>query len=85
MLSKKLILTKSTLTSFFDGAANVQLGGKILEVIYLRSYSLHGGEHVISLFFNDLAKLKPIKVGFLLLCLCIVCLLFVYWVDKHGF
>jgi hypothetical protein len=47
---------------FFDGASNVQKGGQILEVIYPRSYSLHGGEHVVSLFFNDLAKLPQIKV-----------------------
>lgn len=48
---------------WFDGASNVQKGGQILEAIYPRSYSLHGGEHVISLFFDDLAKLEPIKVS----------------------
>jgi hypothetical protein len=48
---------------WFDGTSNVQKGGQILEAIYPRSYSLHGGEHVISLFFDDLAKLEPIKVS----------------------
>ena len=47
---------------FFDGAANVQKAGRILEAKYPRAHCLHGGEHVISLFFSDLAKMKPIKV-----------------------
>jgi hypothetical protein len=47
---------------YFDGVSNVQKGGQVLEVIYPRSYCLHGGEHVVSLFFDDLAKLPPIKV-----------------------
>lgn len=44
---------------FFDGASNVQKGGEILNAIFPRMYSLHGGEHVISLFFSDL----PSKAG----------------------
>ena len=47
---------------FFDGAANVQKAGRMLEAKYPRAHCLHGGEHVISLFFSDLAKMKPIKV-----------------------
>ena len=50
---------------WFDGAGNVQKAGRILEVMFPRAYSLHGGEHVISLFFSDIAKLPQIKV-----CLC---------------
>ena len=50
---------------YFHGASNVQLGGKILEAAFPHTYSLHGGEHVVSLFFSDLAKLKPIKVSVL--------------------
>jgi hypothetical protein len=38
---------------FFDGASNVQKGGKILEAMYPRVHVLHGIEHVVSLFFKD--------------------------------
>lgn len=48
---------------WFDGAGNVQKAGRILEVLFPRAYSLHGGEHVISLFFSDIAKLQQIKVS----------------------
>ena len=53
-----------TLTNvfFFDGASNVQKAGEILEAINPGAYCLHGSEHVISLFFSDISKLKPIKV-----------------------
>ncbi len=49
--------TRSTIF-WFDGAGNVQKAGKILQAKFTRSYSLHGGEHVISLFFSDIAKIK---------------------------
>lgn len=48
---------------FFDGASNVQKGGQILEAAFPRAYCFHGGEHVVSLFFDDIAKLAPIKVS----------------------
>lgn len=47
---------------FFDGASNVQKGGRILEAKYPRTYCLHAGEHVVSLFFSDVAKLPEVKV-----------------------
>jgi len=47
---------------FFDGASNVQKAGEVLMAKYPRSFSFHGGEHVVSLFFSSIAKLKPIKV-----------------------
>ena len=48
---------------FFDGASNVQKGGKILTVQYSRTYCLHGGDHdVVSLFFSDIANFIPIQV-----------------------
>ena len=47
---------------FFDGASNVQKAGELLMAKYPRSFSFHGGEHVVSLFFSSIAKLKPIKV-----------------------
>jgi hypothetical protein len=46
---------------FFDGASNVQLGGKLLAVSYPRISVCHGGEHVVSLFFADLASFPPVK------------------------
>ena len=50
----------------FDGASNVQKAGDILNVKYPTSHTIHGVEHVFSLFFDDCAKLKPIKVGSLM-------------------
>ena len=47
---------------FFDGAANVQKAGQILCQTFPRAYCFHGGEHVLSLFFSDLSKLKHIQV-----------------------
>ncbi len=47
---------------FFDSAANVQKAGAILCARYPRAMCFHGGEHVLSLFFSDLSKLKPIQV-----------------------
>ena len=48
---------------FFDGASNVQTAGAILCATYPRAMCFHGGEHVLSLFFSDLSKLKPIQVS----------------------
>jgi hypothetical protein len=58
----------------FDGASNVQKAGKILETKFPRSYTLHGGEHVVALFFSDIAKIFEIKVmyWFLINYCCIV-------------
>ncbi len=46
----------------FDGAANVQKVGQILCLTFPPAYCFHGGEHVLSLFFNDLPNLKHILV-----------------------
>jgi hypothetical protein len=51
----------------FDGAANVQKAGRILEARYSRVTCVHGAEHVISLFFSDFFKTEP---GMLLTRLC---------------
>ena len=53
---------------FFDGASNVQKGGDILCEKYPRAYCLHAGEHVVALFFSDIAKLGPIKVCYSFVC-----------------
>lgn len=54
---------KNTDIFFFDGASNVQKAGEVLVAKYPRAMVLHGGEHVISLFFDDIARLVPIKVS----------------------
>lgn len=46
---------------FFDGASNVQKAGQVLEVKYPRCYVLHGAEHVVSLFFQDIFSLPEFK------------------------
>jgi len=51
---------------YFDGASNVQKAGQVLMAKYPRSFCYHGGEHVVSLFFTSLSKIKPIKVCILL-------------------
>jgi hypothetical protein len=48
---------------FFDGASNVQKAGEVLMARFPRTFCFHGGEHVVSLFFSSIAKIKPIKVG----------------------
>ena len=50
---------------FFDGASNVAKAGKVLEAKFPRprAYTLHGGEHVVSLFFHDLSKQPAVRVS----------------------
>jgi len=49
---------------YFDGASNVQKAGDVLMARFPRSFCFHGGEHVVSLFFSSIAKIKPIKVRY---------------------
>ncbi len=46
---------------FFDGASNVQKAGRILEATFPRISGIHGAEHVVSLFFVDVAKETVVK------------------------
>lgn len=46
----------------FDGASNVQKAGVCLEQLYPRLTTLHGCEHVVSLFCSDLIKKTRIKM-----------------------
>lgn len=46
---------------YFDGASNVQKAGLVLQAKYPRIVVMHGAEHVISLFFNDIFKLKIMR------------------------
>lgn len=49
---------------YLDGAANVQKAADVLMARFPRSFCFHGGEHVVSLFFSSIAKIKPIKVPY---------------------
>jgi hypothetical protein len=53
---------------FFDGASNVQKAGQILMAKFPRTFCFHGGEHVVSLFFSSIAKIRPIKLLILKTC-----------------
>jgi hypothetical protein len=46
---------------YFDGASNVQKAGQVICARYPRATCLHGSEHVVSLFFSDIAKLPVVK------------------------
>ena len=41
----------------FDKASNVQLGGILLKVHYPKWTVMHGVEHIVSLFFNDVSEI----------------------------
>jgi hypothetical protein len=47
---------------YFDGASNVQKAGEVLMARFPHSFCFHGGEHVVSLFFLSITKIKSIKV-----------------------
>ncbi len=47
---------------YFDGAKNVQKAGDVITAAYPRAFSFHGGEHVLSLFFSDIARIAQIRV-----------------------
>jgi hypothetical protein len=51
----------------FDGAANMQKAGRVLATKYKRLTVLHGAEHVMSLFFNDIFKIPEIRI-FMKIC-----------------
>jgi hypothetical protein len=56
---------------FFDGASNVQKAGEVLMARFPCSFCFHGGEHVVSLFFLSIAKIKPVKVSCVFVLLAI--------------
>ena len=51
---------------FFDGASSVQKAGQVLMAKFPRTFCFHGGEHVVSLFFTDIARIEPVKVCYIL-------------------
>ena len=54
---------------YFDGASNVQKAGKVLMARFPCTFFFHGGEHVVSLFFSSIAKIRPVKVSHVLVLL----------------
>jgi hypothetical protein len=58
-----------TIIFWFDGASNIQKAGKILEQKFPRAYSLHGGEHVVLLFFSNISNFPEIRVSSSYSCL----------------
>ena len=56
---------------YFDGAANVQKAGKILEARFPRTTCLYGGEHALALWFSKVAKIPVIRVRYMLLFSCL--------------
>lgn len=53
---------KCTDLVIFDGASNVQKAGALLEAQFPHISVLHGAEHVISLFYQDVFKLRPFEI-----------------------
>ena len=49
---------------YFDGASNLQEAGEVLSKFYPRVTCLHGAEHVVSLFFNDIFAMEPFHMLF---------------------
>ncbi len=47
---------------YFDWASNVQKAREVLMTRFPCSFCFHGGEHVVSLFFSSIAKIKLVKV-----------------------
>ena len=45
----------------FDWASNVQLSGRLLKVHYPKFTVMHGVEHTVLLFFNDVSKIPIVN------------------------
>ena len=45
----------------FNGALIVQLVGRLLKVHYLKLTVMHGVEHTVSLFFNNVSKIPIVN------------------------
>ena len=50
---------------YFDEASDAPKASRLLSVKYPHTVCLHGSEHVVSLFFSDLATMRPFKVSLL--------------------
>ncbi len=65
---------------YFDGVPNVQKAGGVLMARFPCSFCFHGGEHVVSLFFSSIAKIKLVKV-----CLVFALLGYIQSIDSPFF
>jgi len=54
----------------FDGASNVQKAGLLLEAKFPHLSVMHGAEHVISLFYSDVFKIRQHMVVYDKVCSC---------------
>ena len=52
---------KLTFIVMFDGASNVQLGGRLLKVNYPKFTVIRGVERTVLLFFNDVSKITVLN------------------------
>ena len=54
----KLFDPNKTITDIvmFDGASNVHIGGELMNIHDPKLTVMHGVEHTVSLFFNDVYK-----------------------------
>jgi hypothetical protein len=53
---------KSTDLVIFDGASNVQKAGSLIEAQFPHVSVIHGAEHVISLFYSDVFRIREYDV-----------------------
>ncbi len=47
---------------YFDWASNIQKAGEVLMARFSCSFCFHRGEHIVSLFFSSITKIKLVKV-----------------------
>jgi hypothetical protein len=73
-------LKTCTYVFYFDGASNVQKAGEVLMARFPCTFCFHGGEHVVSLFFSSIGKIKPVKV-----CRVFVLLGYIQSIDSPLF
>ena len=73
-------LKRCTDVFYFDGASNVQKAGEVLMARFPCSFCFHGGEHVVSLVFSSIAKIKLVKV-----CLMFALLGYIQSIDSPLF
>ena len=65
-------LKERTDIAFFDGGSNFQLAGRIMQAVYPRITVVHGLEHVLSLVFEDIAKIEVVRVSVLFGVFCLL-------------
>jgi hypothetical protein len=63
---------------FFDSGSNFQLAGRIMQAVHPRITVVHGLEHVLSLLFEDIAKIEVLRVSVLFGVFCLL-----YYTHTH--